>query len=151
MAISLFIFVARPDEPLGATVLMTILVGIGVTAVILWNRRYRRVWEQYRGGRWPKAVGRFSSGEVITMLTARTQQPAGYEVWMEYEYKAGQQMEGLYKRPVSTREAGEAYIKRLVNQSIPVRVAPRRPSTSCVLDHDVDALINGGIGAGHRP
>jgi hypothetical protein len=136
------LFAASGDEPFAVTAFMTLIIGIVVTGVILWDRRYRRVWQQSRAGKWPQSEGRFLSGEVIAMRTGRSQKLAGFEVWMDYEYHAGQQRDGIYRRPVPTKEAAELYIKRLTNQRVPVRVAARTPSLSCVLDKDVDNLLN---------
>ena len=132
----LLIPAASRDEPPIVTILMSLILGSMTAGFILWDRRYRRVWQQYRAEKWSQSDGHFSSGEVIMMKTARTKRVAGFEVWMHYQYNAGKgkTMTGIYRRPLSTREAAEAYVNRLAQQRIPVRRSDATPSDSCVLD-----------------
>lgn len=130
--------IGNRNEPPVVTVFMTLIVGVVVTAVILWQRRYRRVWEQTRAQNWPQGEGRFFSGEVVPLLTGRSQRVAAFEIQMRYQYEAGRTLTGTYKRVFPTKEAAEAFIKRLDGQRVSVRIANGRPSLSCVLDKDVD-------------
>lgn len=50
---------------------MTLILGSVTAGVILWNFRYRRVWQQSRAKKWSQSDGHFSSGEVITMKAKR--------------------------------------------------------------------------------
>jgi hypothetical protein len=52
---------------------------------VLWDRRYRRGWQNYRSRNWKRIDGRFDEGEVITMRKARSKSIAGYEVWLGYD------------------------------------------------------------------
>ena len=143
MPATLSVVAASPNEPAAVTILMSLIVGVVVAGIILWDRRYRRVWEQFRAEQWPPSEGHFSSGEVITMMTARSKQITEFEVRMYYQYEAGRTTgKGIYKRLLPTREAAEAYVERLAKQRIQVRIANGRPSVSCVLDKDVDTLVS---------
>lgn len=56
-------------------------------------------------------------------------------------------MTGTYRRvfPTRTREAADAFVKRLDGQKIPARIAYGKPSLSCVLDKDVDVLVPSAV------
>jgi len=125
------------------TITALLMLGMGALAgVILWDLRYRRVWQQSRAGKWQQSEGRFLSGSVIAMRAGRSEEVVEFEVRMDYQYDAGKRMAGVYRRSVPTREAAEAYLKRLANQRITVRIPNGRVSDSRVLDKDVDALMN---------
>jgi hypothetical protein len=48
---------------------------------VLWDRRYRRRWQNYQSRNWKRIDGRFDEGEVLAMRKARSTSIAGYEVW----------------------------------------------------------------------
>jgi hypothetical protein len=120
--------------------------GLGVYCIvillILWDRRYRREWQQFRARDWPKVEGIFVSGEgeVVTMRRGSSKTIAGYEVHHYYEYQCDGEQYGIYKRFFSTKPEAEAFLKLLDGQRTPVRVRPGKPSRSNILDRDVEAL-----------
>jgi hypothetical protein len=129
-------------------------VGLAVVAgVILWHRRYGRIWRQYRARDWRQVVGRFDEGDIVTMQKGRSGVVAGYEVWLGYDYRVNGDQTGLfYTLPFSgefaSKEEAERCRKLVANQSVVVRVHPGNPQRSCVLDADVKPLISGRNFAG---
>ncbi len=114
-----------------------------VAAFILWDRRYRRRWQEFRAQNWLEVPGRFDEGEIITMMKGRSKTVAGYEVWMGYEYQAKGEQGGVYRYPeMPSREDAEATLKLLADKNIVVRVDPSKPSRSYVLGNDVERLLS---------
>jgi hypothetical protein len=74
-----------------------------LAATVLWDRRYRRRWLNYRSRNWKRIEGLFDEGEVITMKKGRSQDIAGYEVWLGYDYEAEEEQVGVYRLPRKTR------------------------------------------------
>jgi energy-coupling factor transporter transmembrane protein EcfT len=116
-----------------------------VTLFIVWTRRgYGRKCQQFRARSWGQIAGRFDDGEIVTMRKGRSK-IAGFQVWLGYEYQADGEQAGLYTLPFvgefPSEEVAESYRKRAANREIVVRVAPRKPKRSCVLDEDVRLLI----------
>ena len=119
-----------------------------VTLFIVWTRRgYGRKCQQFVARSWGQTPGRFDDGEIVPMRKGRSEKIAGYQVWLGYEYQAGGEQFGLYTLPFvgefSSEEIAESYRKKVANQEIGVRVAPRKPKRSCVLDEDVRLLLGG--------
>jgi len=110
-------------------------------AYSLWDRKYRRIWNQSRARGWPKVDGRFDDGEIVTMRKGRSKDIAGYQVWLGYEYEADGEHGGLYTLPTTTQANAEEELKRLANRMISVRVAPGTPKKSVVLDEDISGPI----------
>jgi hypothetical protein len=126
-----------------------IAVGFIVAIYILWDRRYRRKWEQFRARGWARVEGEFlpGSGETVRMMKGRSEDVAGFEAWLDYRYQDGAELEGTYRRFFGTKQEAQGLIALLEGQRIPVSVSPRKPSISRVLDSDVDQLIErlGGL------
>jgi hypothetical protein len=120
----------------------SITVLVLLFAYALWDRQYRRKWQQSRAKRWQKVEGEFDEGEVITMLKGRSKTIAGYEVSLGYEYQADGEQGGVYYLPeMKTKEEAETALKLLANKTIVVRVAPGRPDRSRVVDEDLAVLL----------
>jgi hypothetical protein len=114
-----------------------------VTAFILWDRRYRRRWQEFRARNWLEVPGRFDEGEIITMMKGRSKTVAGYEVCMGYEYQTEGEQGGVYRYPeMPNREDAEAMLKLLADKNIVVRVDPSKPSRSYVLGNDAERLLS---------
>jgi hypothetical protein len=113
---------------------------------IWWHRRLRRKWQQFRARRWPEVAGRFDEGDIVTMYKGKTKIIAGYQVWLAYDYSASGEQLGIYTLPFkdefATQEKAEEIRKLVADRNIRVRVSPRNPKRSCVLDEDVKPLIN---------
>ena len=66
-----------------------------VIGFILWERRYRRSWQQFRARNWQRVAGKFDEGEIVTMRKGRSTAIAGYQVWLGYEYEGDEEEGGL--------------------------------------------------------
>ena len=79
------------------------------------------------------------------MRKGRSKKIAGYQVWFFYDYEADGDQGDLYTLPFSgefpTEQEAEEFRELVADQSIIVRVSPRRPKRSCVLDEDVKPLV----------
>ena len=131
----------RGDDPM-FSLFFGLIVACILTLFILWDRRYRREWLQFRAKDWPKVEGIFVSGEgeVVTMRRGSSKTIAGYEARLYYEYQRGGEQYGIYTRFFSTKPEAEAFLKLLEGQKIPVRVKQRKPSRSYILDRDIEFL-----------
>jgi hypothetical protein len=109
-------------------VVLTFLAGS-----VLWNRRYRRRWQNYRSRNWKRIDGRFDEGEVITMRKARSKSIAGYEA-------KGEQV-GVFRLPRKSKDDADAALSTLAHQRIVVWVDPDNPDRSFVSDDDLIALL----------
>jgi hypothetical protein len=111
-----------------------------VIALILWDRRYRRRWQQFRAEDWPPVEGIFvlGEGEVVTMRRGSSKTIAGYEARLYYEYQCSGEQDGIYAQFFPTKAEAEAFLKILQGQKVPVRVKPGKSSKSCILDRDVE-------------
>jgi hypothetical protein len=116
-----------------------------VIGFILWERRYRRAWHQLRARNWRRVEGRFDEGEIVTMRKGRSGAIAGYQVWLGYDYEAHGEEAGLYTLPFSgefpTEEQAQECRKLVADRNVTVRVSPRNPKRSRILDEDVRPLI----------
>jgi TonB family protein len=116
-----------------------------VAAYVVWDRRYRRMWQQSRARHWQPVGGRFDEGEIVTMMKGRPKSIAGYQVWLGYDYEARGEQVGIYTLPFvgefPSEAAAEECRKRIANQPITIRMSPRNPKRSCVLDEDVSPYI----------
>ena len=112
-----------------------------VIALILWDRRYRRRWQQFRAEDWPQVEGIFvpGEGEVVTMRRGSSKANSVYEVWLYYEYQCYGEQDGIFTHFFPTKAEAEAFLRILDVQKVPVRVKPRKPSKSYTLDRDVEA------------
>jgi len=116
-------------------------LGLTIIAVwTLWDRRYKRIWQDYRSRGWSRIEGQFDEGEVIPMRRGRSKTIAGYEVWLGYEYKAEGDQAGVYRLPRGTKGDAEEAMRKLANQRIIVRVSPRNSTRSHVSDEDISFL-----------
>jgi hypothetical protein len=126
-----------------------------VVGVILWERRFRRQWQQFRARSWRQVVGRFDEGEVITMRKGGSHAISGYEVWVGYDYEADGDQTGIYALPFSsefpTSEEAEKSRNLVAHKSVIVRVSARNPKRSCILDEDVMPLITAAGGTSATP
>jgi hypothetical protein len=129
-------------------------VGLALVAgLILWHRRYGRIWRQYRARDWRQVMGIFDEGEIVVMRKGESQAIAGYQVWLGYNYQADGEQTGLfYTLPFSgefpSKDEAEQWRRLVANQSIVVRVSPSNPKRSCVLDVDVRPMVSGRNFAG---
>jgi len=132
--------------PLGYTAIYSTVMLSGLVGYILWDRRYRRKWRQARARNWPQTLAKFDEGEIVRMRKGRSKDIAGYQVWLGYEYDRGISHDGLYTLPYcgefKTEEQAEECRKILAHAKVPVRVSPRNPKRSCVLDFDVARLLS---------
>jgi hypothetical protein len=137
-------FILKPRDNPTFDFLWALTIGSIFAIYILWDRRYRHKWQQFRAKDWPQALAKFlpGSGEVVQMMKGRSKSVAGYEAWLYYEYHYDGEQEGLYRRFFPTRPEAETFLKLLEGQQVSVRVAPRKPSKSHILDRDVELLIN---------
>jgi hypothetical protein len=141
MPISLsFVFRRRPEN-LAFDLIYGVVVAMFLAAYVLWDRRYRRRWQDHRSRNWKRIDGQFDEGEVITMEKARSKTVAGYEVWLGYDYEAEGERVGVFTLPRESREDADAALTALANQRIVVRVDPRNPDRSFVSEDDLAALL----------
>jgi hypothetical protein len=117
-------------------VVLTFLAGF-----VLWGRRYRRRWQNYRSRNWKRIDGQFDEGEVVTMRKARSKSIAGYEVWLGYGYEVEGEQVGVYRLPRKSKDDADAVLSTLAHQRVVVRVAPGKPNRSFVSDEDVIAHL----------
>jgi len=82
---------------------------------VLWDRRYRRKWQNYRSRNWKRIEGRFDEGEIITMRKARSKTIAGYEVWLSYDYEAEGEQVGLYRLARKTKDEADSTLEPVMN------------------------------------
>src|SRR5260370_42334038 len=59
-----------------------------VIGYILWDRRYRRAWQQFRARNWQAGAGQFDKGEIVTMRN-RSRAITGNQVWLGYAVDGG--------------------------------------------------------------
>jgi hypothetical protein len=137
----LLLFRHRPEngmfDLLYGGVVLTFLAGS-----VLWDRRYRRRWQNYRSRNWKRIDGRFDEGEVITMRKARSKSIAGYEVWLAYDYEAEGERVGVFRLPRKSKDDADAALSTLAHQRLVVRVNPDNPDRSFVSDDDLIALLS---------
>jgi len=135
------VFISGRDDHI-FSLFFGLILGCLVILVALWDRRYRREWEQFRANGWPTVEGIFVSGEgeVVTMRKGSSRTIAGYEAWLYYEYQCRGEQDGIYTRFFSGHQEAEAFLKLLEGQKISVRVKKRNPSKSRILDRDVELL-----------
>src|SRR5580700_11192587 len=120
-------------------VILALIIGF-----ILWDRRYRRAWQQFRARNWPQVSGKFDEGEIVTMRKGKSDVISGYQVWLGYDYEGDGEETEIYTLPFSgeyaTEEEAEASRKLLAHRRVTVRVSPRNSKHSCILDDDVRPL-----------
>jgi hypothetical protein len=121
-------------------VILAVVIGF-----ILWDRRYRRAWQQFGARNWPQVPDKFDEGEIVTMRRGRSDIISGYQVWLGYDYEGDGEETKIYTLPFSgefpTEEEAEMSRKLLARRGVMVRVSPRNPKRSCILDDDVRPLI----------
>lgn len=121
-------------------------------AYIQWQRRYGRVWKQYRAKDWEQVAGEFNKGDIVGITAGGGMkgrgQVIGYEIWFDYYYKAEggrYTLRGRYTLPFfglfPDKDTAGQCRKRVANKTIIVRVSPRNPKRSCVLDQDVSPSL----------
>jgi hypothetical protein len=117
-----------------------------IAVVVLWHLRYRRKWRQVRAQDWHQVSGKFDEGEIVTMRKGRAGPISGYQIWLGYDYEADGEQVGLYTLPFSgefpNKDAAEQCRVKVANRAIIVRVSPRNPKRSCVLDEDVSPYLD---------
>ncbi len=155
MPTALFFLVRHRDESPIFTLAYSAVILALVVGLILWERRYRRKWQQFRARSWRQVAGRFDEGEVVTMRKGGSHAVSGYEVWVGYDYEADGDQTGIYTLPFSsefpTKEEAEESRKLVAHQSVIVRVSTRNPKRSCILDEDVMPLITPAGGPSAAP
>ena len=107
----------------------------------LWDRRYRRQWQQARARKWPRVSGVFDEGEIITMMRGRSDSIAGYDVYLGYSYEANGEQTGLYTCFFPTEDAAIVVQQRQANQPVVADIAPGNPKKSRILDQDLRAFL----------
>jgi hypothetical protein len=137
---ALFILDRRAATPIYDLSYSALLLGI-VVALILWDRRYRRKWQQGRARKWPRVSGQFDEGEIVTMRRGRSDTIAGYDVYLGYSYQSVGEQTGLYTCFFPTEDAAKTALELLANRAVTVRVAPSNPRKSRVLDEDLRELL----------
>jgi hypothetical protein len=145
MPVAMFLlFRHRTESAIFALAYSSAILAV-VVGFILWERRYRRSWQQFRARNWQRVAGKFDEGEIVTMRKGRSTAIAGYQVWLGYEYEGDEDEGGLYTLPFSgefpTEEEAEECRKLVADRSVIVRVSPRNPKRSRILDEDVTPLI----------
>lgn len=147
VAVLLLLLRHRAESPIFALAFASIVLAV-IIGVILWERRYRRVWQQFRARNWQQVAGKFDDGEIVTMRKGRSGNITGYQLWLGYEYEANIGEVGLYTLPYfgefPNEEEARKCLKLVANRDVTVRVSPRHPKRSCVLDEDVKPLVEGG-------
>jgi hypothetical protein len=142
---AMFLLLRRGTEPPLFTLAYFAVILAVVIGFILWDRRYRRAWQQFRARNWPQVAGKFDEGEIVTMRKGRSHAITGYQVWLGYDYEVGGEETGLYTLPFSgefpTEEEAEKRRRLVAHRSVIVRVSPRNPKHACILDDDVRPLI----------
>jgi hypothetical protein len=138
--LSSFVLDRHAATPIYNLTYSALLLGI-VVALILWDRRYRRKWQQAKARKWPRISGLFDEGEIVTMRRGRSDTIAGYDVYLGYTYQAFGEQSGLYTCFFPTEEQAIAVQERLANRTVIVRVAPGNPKKSRVLDEDIGGLL----------
>jgi hypothetical protein len=127
----LFVLRRTPESPLFILGYSLVLFSI-IAAWTLWDRRYKRKWQQARARNWPKIQGKFDEGEIITMRRARSETISGYVLWFAYEYHADGEQVGIYTLPFAgefpNEEDAEKYRRLLEEKHLPVRVSPGNPN-----------------------
>jgi hypothetical protein len=136
----LLVFRHRP-ESLAFDLIYGGVVYTLLAAYLLWDRRYRRGWQNYRSRNWKRIDGRFDEGEVITMRKTRSKSIAGYEVWLGYDYEAGGEEVGVFRLPRKSKDDADAALSTLAHQRIVVLVDPANPDHSFFSDDDLIALL----------
>jgi len=127
--------------PLGySSAILAMVIGL-----ILWDRRYRRAWQQFRARNWQQVAGKFDEGEIVTMRKGRSGIISGYQVWLGYDYEGGGEEAELYTLPFygefPTEEEAEKSRELVRHRRVMVRVSPWNPKHSRILDNDVRPLI----------
>jgi hypothetical protein len=140
---SAFVLDRRPATPFFVLTYATVCLGI-VAVSILWDRIYRRKWDQARARKWSIVPGVFDEGEIVTMMQGRSDSIAGYDIYMGYSYQAAGKQEGQYTCFFPTEEEAIAAKERLANQRVIVHVAPGKPTKSRILDEDLSAILPKG-------
>jgi hypothetical protein len=95
-----------------------------------------------RAAGWPVAEGRIESVE-ITKPTLSFTTKRGYHVAeLGYSYSvAGTKYSGHYKREFPTEHEAEEFVRDLQKKSVAVRYKPDKPSSSTLLEPDVEGLL----------
>ena len=144
MSIMLLLSILRRAEDPIADLIMSAILAVVLVLFFLWSRARRRL-AQRRARGWPSMQGNFEDGEVVTMRKGRSEDIAGYEVWLYYRFGSSDDENGLYTLPVRGEypdtETAESVLRMLVGKAVMVHVSPRNPKRSCVLDKDVAALL----------
>lgn len=133
------------DVPPIFTFWYSLVVFALIAAVILWHRRYGRMWRQFRAKNWEQVSGRFDEGDIVRMKAGRSKRIAGYQVWFGYDYETEGEQVGIYTLPFfgefPDRDTAEQCRLKVANRAIIVRVSPGNPKHSCVLDQDVSPYL----------
>jgi hypothetical protein len=108
-----------------------------VAAWAAWDRSYRDKWHEFRSRNWTRVKGRFDEGELVTMRKGRSQTVSGYEVWLSYEYQVDGDQIGVFRLSERTEHEAEAAMKMMANREVTVRVNPRNPKKSFVVEEDL--------------
>ncbi|MGA2252286.1 hypothetical protein [Terracidiphilus sp.] len=139
----LFMLRRTPESPLFIFGYFAFLFSI-IAAWTLWDRRYKRKWQQTRARNWPQVQGKFDEGEIVTMRKGRSGEIAGYQVWFAYEYYADGDQVGIYTLPFRgefpTTIDAEACQKAIAERFIFVHYSSRNPKRSYVLDEDLKLI-----------
>jgi hypothetical protein len=136
------VFAPSHDDPM-FTLFYGLVVGCILILFVLWDRRYRRQWQQFRAKDWPKVEGVFvpDEGEIVTMRRGSSKSIAGYEAQLYYEYRFNGEQYGIFRRFFSGHSEAESFLRLLDGQKISVRVNQRNPSKSCIMDQDLEPLL----------
>jgi len=106
-------------------------------APALWRRLQRS-----RASSWPIAEARIESVEVHEPSFSFTRKRGYYSAQLGYSYSVGGSIySGTYKRDFSSEHEADEFVRDLKGQSLPVHYSPDRPSSSLLLEHDIERLL----------
>ncbi|HXM05617.1 MAG TPA: DUF3592 domain-containing protein [Chthoniobacterales bacterium] len=119
-------------------VLFAVLIGF-----ILWDRRYQRAWQQFRARNWRQVAGKLMKAK--SSRCERAGRMSSLDIRLGYDYKGDGEETEIDTLPFSgefpTEEEAEMSRRLLAHRSVMVRVSPRNPKHSCILDDDVRPQI----------
>src|SRR6266567_4244759 len=106
-----------------------------------WSVPAWRWLQRKRAAAWPIAGGRIESVEVNKPSFSLTTKRGYYVAELGYSYSVGGTANsGHYKREFPTEHEADEFVRDLKDKAVVVRYNPNRPSSSALLDPDIDAV-----------
>jgi hypothetical protein len=94
-----------------------------------------------RAAGWPLAEGRIDSVEITKPIFSFTTRRGYYVVELGYTYSvAGTRHSGRYRRELPTEQEANEFVRDLQGKPVAVHCSPTIPSSSALLDPDINAL-----------